>query len=66
MPLSKELKEILACPVCLVPVTAIGGDTELECRACGRRYPVREGFPVMIPEEATPPTREVVSRHERR
>lgn len=65
MPLSAELKEILACPVCLKPVRALGADVELECLACGRRYPVRDGFPVMIAEEATPPTREVPSRHER-
>ena len=64
MPLSAELKAILACPVCLKPVRALGDDAELECMECGRRYPVREGFPVMIPEEATPPTREVLTRHE--
>ena len=64
MPLSAELKEILACPVCLNPVRALAGDSELECVACGRRYPVRDGFPVMIAEEASPPTREVPSRHE--
>lgn len=64
MALSAELKEILACPVCLNSVRAIAGDTELECVSCGRRYPVRDGFPVMISEEATPPTREVPSRHE--
>ena len=64
MTLTAELMEILACPVCLKAVRALNGGAELECVACGRRYPVREGFPVMIAEEATPPTREVSTRHE--
>lgn len=64
MTLTADLMEILACPVCLKPVRALSGDAELECVACGRRYPVRDGFPVMIVEEATPPTREVPTRHE--
>jgi uncharacterized protein len=58
MALSEELKQILACPVCHTPVRALGADEELECVSCGRRYPVRDGFPIMLPEEATPPTKE--------
>ena len=56
MPLSAELKQILACPVCLTPVRAIGDDATLECTRCGRRYPVQDGFPLMIAEAATPPS----------
>jgi len=62
MALSEELLQILACPVCREPVRALAGERELECTACGRRYPVRDGLPIMLPEEATPPTREVPPR----
>jgi uncharacterized protein len=56
MALNEELKKILACPVCHTAVRALGDDQELECVSCGRKYPVRDGLPVMLPEEATPPT----------
>ncbi len=57
MALSEELLQILACPVCIQPVRALPDDRGLECSACGRIYPIRDGFPVMLPEEATPPTK---------
>jgi uncharacterized protein YbaR (Trm112 family) len=62
MALNEELLQILACPVCLTPVRAINAETELECVACGRRYPVRDGLPIMLSEEATPPTKETTPR----
>ena len=46
---SKELLEILACPACKTPVRL--DDTFIVCDACGRRYPVRDGIPVMLIEE---------------
>jgi uncharacterized protein YbaR (Trm112 family) len=48
-----ELLDILACPVCHRPVR-LEGD-ELVCVGCGLRYPVRDGIPVMLPEEARRP-----------
>ena len=45
-----ELLEILACPACRTPV-ALEGD-RLVCAECGRRYPVDDGIPVMLLEEA--------------
>jgi uncharacterized protein YbaR (Trm112 family) len=62
MPLNEELLKILACPVCLTPVRDLPEDRGLECSSCGRIYPIRDGFPIMLPEEATPPTRSSVSR----
>lgn len=55
MPIHEQLKKILVCPVCHGAVRETEADTELECAGCGRRYPVRDGIPVMIPEEATQP-----------
>lgn len=57
MPLNQELLRILACPVCLKPVRELAGGKGLECEQCGRIYPIRDGFPVMLPEEATPATK---------
>ena len=48
-----KLLEILACPVCKTEVR-LEGD-RLVCVACGRRYPVRDGIPVMLVEEAELP-----------
>ena len=47
-----KLLEILACPVCKTAVTLKG--SRLICVACGRRYPIRDGIPVMLAEEAEP------------
>jgi uncharacterized protein YbaR (Trm112 family) len=57
MPLNEELLKILACPVCIAPVRELPDDKGLECTKCGRIYPIRDGFPVMLPEEAAPATK---------
>ena len=44
------LLEILACPACKTAVT-LEGDW-LVCAQCQRRYPIRDGIPVMLIEEA--------------
>lgn len=60
---SKELIDILACPSCKRPVEraeAAAGDNAQEwlvCTACGRRYPVRDDIPIMLLDEALPPTK---------
>ena len=51
-----QLLEILACPACKTEVK-LQGD-RLVCVQCGRRYPIRDGIPVMLIEEAEQPTRE--------
>ena len=48
-----KLLEILACPACKTAI-ALEGD-RLVCAQCGRRYPIRDGIPVMLIEEAEPP-----------
>ena len=55
-----ELMRILACPCELhsplreVPAGAIAGLDEggLECTGCGRVFPIREGIPVLLLDEA--------------
>jgi uncharacterized protein YbaR (Trm112 family) len=48
--ISQELLEILACPADKQPVE-LQGDNFLVCHACGRRYPVEDGIPIMLIEE---------------
>ena len=47
-----RLSEIIACPVCKTSVVLQG--ERLVCSQCGRRYPIRDGIPVMLIEEADP------------
>ncbi len=48
-----KLLEILACPACKTEVKLVGD--RLICVKCGRRYPIRDGIPVMLVEEADQP-----------
>lgn len=53
MPLDPELLKILACPACKQPLEYIQGDVEaLDCPKCDKRYPVKDGIPVLLAEEA--------------
>jgi len=45
-----KLLEILACPVCKGPVQEEDG--WILCRACNKRYPIRDNIPIMLVEEA--------------
>ncbi|MBI2955498.1 MAG: Trm112 family protein [Chloroflexi bacterium] len=47
--ISKELLEILVCPACKTKVLL--EEEMLVCTSCGRRYPIRNGIPVMLIEE---------------
>lgn len=51
----KELLEILACPSCRSPVKEEGEELRCANPGCGLRYPVRDGIPVMLIEEAKKP-----------
>ena len=53
-PGTTELLEILACPDDHHAPVREEGDY-LVCTECRRRFPVRDGIPVMLLEEALPP-----------
>lgn len=70
MPLEAGLLEILACPACHAPLREDTGrdaggtgdsgteTAELVCTddsACGLAYPVRDGIPVLLVDEARRP-----------
>ena len=52
--LPKELLDILVCPLDKAKVHPEG--MTLVCEKCGRAYPVRDGIPIMLVDEATLPT----------
>ena len=56
MPIDRRLIEILICPACHGDLKENEAGDGLECLKCGRVYPVRDGIPVMLVEEASPPT----------
>ena len=51
--LDEEFLSLLACPACKTSVRREGD--RLVCGTCGRRYPIRDGIPVMLIEEAEMP-----------
>lgn len=50
----KDILDILACPKCHGPLTILERDEceGLDCPSCAVVYPVREGIPVLLVEEA--------------
>jgi len=53
MPDKADWKDILVCPVCRTKVSSTPDGQGLRCDTCSRVYPIRDGFPVMLPEEAS-------------
>jgi uncharacterized protein YbaR (Trm112 family) len=53
--LCPELLDILACPVPECRGTLEPHGQTLRCTRCGRRYPLEQSWPVLIPERALPP-----------
>lgn len=50
-----KLLEILACPACKEPVKEMGEWLACVSAHCGLRFPVRNGIPIMLIEEAQKP-----------
>jgi phosphomannomutase len=51
--LPEGLLEIMQCPSCAGSLTEVEEPPSLLCDGCGLRYPVEDGIPVMLVEEAT-------------
>ncbi|MGH8398278.1 MAG: Trm112 family protein [Gammaproteobacteria bacterium] len=47
-----KLLEILVCPLCKGPLLYHKSENELICKADKLAYPIRDGIPVMLEEEA--------------
>ena len=53
--ISEKLLNILVCPMCKTQIDLIEykkGNHGLKCSKCNNIYPVRDGIPVMLPDEA--------------
>jgi len=53
--ISEDLLKVLACPVCKADVELVeykDGEYGLKCINCNRIYPIKDGIPVMLIEEA--------------
>lgn len=50
--MDKKLLDILACPICKGPLVYRKDENELICKVDRLAYPVREGIPVMLEDEA--------------
>jgi uncharacterized protein len=60
--IDKRLLDILVCPVTKAPLEWHADRNELWCRASRLAYPVRDGIPVMLEEEARPLTEEELGK----
>lgn len=47
-----RLLEILVCPICKGPLDFLKDKQELVCKADRLGFPIRDGIPVMLEEEA--------------
>ena len=59
--LDPQLLEIIVCPACRAELDVVTDgvpadvEAELVCRGCGLAYPVRDGIPVLLVDEARTP-----------
>jgi uncharacterized protein YbaR (Trm112 family) len=49
-----KLLEILVCPLTKAPLIFNRESMELISRQAGLAYPIRDGIPIMLPDEARP------------
>jgi uncharacterized protein YbaR (Trm112 family) len=48
--IDKDLLEILACPACKGDIQL--QDEKIVCTKCGLKYPIKDGIPIMLVDEA--------------
>ena len=48
--IAPELRSLLVCPVCKGELEF--HEEEIICRACGLAFPIQEGIPNFLPDEA--------------
>lgn len=54
MTVPRQLLEILVCPKCKGELEYREPESALHCNSCRLKYPVRDGIPIMLIEEAAP------------
>ncbi len=53
-PLDPKLLDILVCPLTKGPLTYDRAASELVSHTARLAYPIRDGIPIMLPDEARP------------
>jgi uncharacterized protein len=53
----KKMLDILVCPVreCRKALVLAADESSLRCTGCGRVYPVRDGIPILLADQAQAP-----------
>ena len=50
--ITKELLDLIRCPACKAELRFDESAQTLTCAACRRVYPVRDGIPILLVDEA--------------
>ena len=50
--MDKRILDVLVCPVCKSSLHYVEADQELICKADRLAFPVRDGMPIMLEDEA--------------
>lgn len=50
--IDSELLDIIVCPSCHSALALLDGDQELGCTGCELVYPITDGIPVLLIDEA--------------
>ena len=50
--IDSELLDIIVCPSCHQPLAVLEGGQELGCTGCDLAYPITDGIPVLLIDEA--------------
>jgi uncharacterized protein len=50
--ISQDLLDMLVCPVCKKPLVLKDGGQGLKCGECRRVYPIRDGVPNFLVDQA--------------
>jgi len=48
--LSKELLDIICCPVCKGDLRYEKAKNLLVCESCSRQYPIQDDIPILLPD----------------
>lgn len=57
MALPARIRDLLACPKCREALEEAADGRSLRCMSCALSYPVRDGIPVLLVEQAEPVVR---------
>lgn len=57
MALPARIRDLLACPKCREALEEAADGRSLRCTSCALSYPVRDGIPVLLVEQAEPVVR---------